>query len=172
MEREFDIVEIGQTEADAVEAFVEGVWAEMPEKDWFAVDKGYVREVLTSGKALAWKAMERGGDAVAAVCIVVVPGLDDENLGLQLRMETSELLRVVHMDIVAVSPCFRGCGLQQRLMQEAESVLCRRGFRHLLCTAHPENVYSCRNMEFLGYRPVWEGLKYGGLPRRIYAKML
>ena len=148
MEKEFDIVEIEQAEADAVEAFVEGVWAEMPEKDWFAVDKGYVREMLTSGKALAWKAVERGGDAVAAVCIVVVPGLDDENLGLQLGM------------------------VQQRLMQEAESVLCCRGFRHLLCTAHPENVYSCRNMERLGYRSVWEGLKYGGLPRRIYAKTL
>lgn len=65
---------------------------------------------------------------------------------------------------------FRGRGLQKKLMEVAEERLELLGFRWLMGTAHPENVYSVHNFQKLGYEIVAEALKYGGFLRYVFCK--
>ena len=58
---------------------------------------------------------------------------------------------MVHMDTSVVHPAYRGQGLQRKMVQTAEKALSGRGEKILLCTVHPENQYSLRNMQTQGY---------------------
>ena len=57
-------------------------------------------------------------------------------------------------------------------MEAAEEQLRSAGFRWLMGTAHPDNVYSVHNFEQLGYKLVTKALKYGGLARYIFCKKI
>lgn len=81
-------------------------------------------------------------------------------------------LWVAHMEIAMVRSAYRGNGLQKKLMEAAEEQLRSAGFRWLMGTAHPDNVYSVHNFEQLGYKLVTKALKYGGLPRYIFCKKI
>ena len=87
-------------------------------------------------------------------------------------MDESQLSLVAHMEIAMVRSSYRGNGLQKKLMEAAEEQLRSAGFRWLMGTAHPDNVYSVHNFEQLGYKPVTKALKYGGLPRYIFCKKI
>ena len=75
-------------------------------------------------------------------------------------------------EIAMVRSAYRGNGLQKELMEAAEEQLRSAGFRWLMGTAHPDNVYSVHNFEQLGYKLVTKALKYGGLPRYIFCKKI
>ena len=98
--------------------------------------------------------------------------LGDENLGSYLEPDDSQLSLVAHMEIAMVRSSYRGNGLQKKLMEAAEEQLRSAGFRWLMGTAHPDNVYSVHNFEQLGYKLVTKALKYGGLPRYIFCKKI
>ena len=81
-------------------------------------------------------------------------------------------LRVAHMDTAAVLPQYRGHQLQYRLMQAAEADLRALGFRYLMGTIHPDNIYSMNNGLKQGYRIIGEKIKHGGKRRAILMKEL
>ena len=85
-------------------------------------------------------------------------------------LKEKDLERVAHMEIAMVDKKFRGRGLQKKLMEVAEDRLELLGFRWLMGTAHPENVYSVHNFQKLGYEIVAEALKYGGFLRYVFCK--
>ena len=143
------------------------VWQQVPDKAWFAVDEdGYLDTVCRDGHTLIWGAF--CSERLAAVLIVVLPETD-RYLDAWLP---DAALPVAYMDIVAVSPDFRGHRLQQRLMQEAEPELKAQGIAYLQCTVHPENIYSRKNIRALGYEELAEVSLYGGSPRVVMGKRL
>ena len=128
--------------------FTHDVRDAMPETAWFALDPDEeMRELTAAGDMEFW--MAELGSRLAAVFSIIRPGLRDFNLGYELGLTESELLRVTHMDTAAVHPDFRGRGLQRRMMAQAERELTGR---ILLCTIHPDNRYSLENALKLGYR--------------------
>lgn len=154
-------------EAPQVIRLVQDVWQQVAEKSWFAVDEeGYLDAVCRDKQTLLWGAFN--GEHLAAVLVVVIPE-SDRYLDAWLPDAS---LSVAYMDIVAVSPDFRGHRLQQRLMSEAESELKSQGIVYLQCTVHPENIYSRNNIRALGYEELAEALLYGGSPRVILGKRL
>lgn len=168
---EFIIRKTKENEAESIAHFIKNVWLDMPQKGWFAVeDTEYIQQILADKNNLVLQAIEKEKAQQAGVFVAVVPALHTDNLGHDLGFSKKQLLKVVHMDIVAVSSHFRGKGLQNLLLNEAERILQAQGFGYLLCTVHPENIYSCRNIEKLGYSLMRKVLKYGGLPRNIYLK--
>lgn len=168
---EFIIRKAEEKEAESIARFIKNVWLDMPQKSWFAVeDTGYIRQVLADKNNLVLQAIEKEKTQRAGVFVAVVPALHADNLGRDLGFSDHQLLQVAHMDIVAVSADFRGKDLQNLLFNEAEKILQAQGFGYLLCTVHPENSYSCRNIEKRGYSLMRQVLKYGGLPRNIYLK--
>lgn len=106
----------------------------------------------------------------AGLFTTIFPGLGEENLGRDLGFSDEDLMKSAHMETVIIAPEYRGHHLQARLMAKAEEDLKSAGYKHLLCTIHPENPYSLNNALSLGYKVEKLVEKYGGLPRNILLK--
>ena len=151
----FSISQIEPSDLPTVLDCMNEIYRELPEKSWFSMDEreDLIRYMTVSGFGLKAEA-------------------GDENLGSYLEPDDSQLSLVAHMEIAMVRSAYRGNGLQKKLMETAEEQLRSAGFRWLMGTAHPDNVYSVHNFEQLGYKLVTKALKYGGLPRYIFCKKI
>ena len=105
-----------------------------------------------------------------AMFFVILPGAHPDNLGYDLGMEEEKLKLCAMMDTAAVLPEFRGHYLQYKMMQHAEGDLRQIGYRYLLCTVHPENVFSRSNVMKQGHQKMLTKEKYGGFLRDIWMK--
>ena len=134
----------------------------MPNKEWFFLDPPEdIREMMANGSMKLWVAMD--GERLAGAFDILIPGLGEYNYGYDLDFTEEELLRVVNMDSAAVHPDYRGMGLQKRLMQEAEKYIRAAGGQILLCTVHPDNLYSLNNVLNQGYVIMMKKEKYGSV---------
>ena len=164
---------------------IKEVWAKMPTPEWFAMDSDEeIREYFTSGRSWLYVAKARTSDEsifyndardfdcpeFAGLFTTIFPELGPENLGRDLDFSDEDLMKSAHMETVVIAPEYRGHHLQARLMAKAEEDLKMAGYKHLLCTIHPENPYSMNNTLSLGYKVEKLVEKYGGLPRNILLK--
>ena len=74
------------------------------------------------------------------------------------------------MDSAVVGNAYRGNGLQGLMLDAAENFLNLEEYYYLMCTIHPDNQFSRRNMENHGYEVKKIALCYGGLSRCILLK--
>ncbi|OPJ58265.1 hypothetical protein [Clostridium oryzae] len=109
---------------------------------------------------------------LAAYFIVVIPGSDKCNLGLEIGISGDELLKVIHYDTVAVSPEFRGNNLQEQIGKLIESKAKNLGFKYICATVSPMNKYSLSNVIKLGYSIKKEKKMYGNKDRYIVCKRI
>ena len=134
----------------------------MTNPEWFFLDPPEeVRAFLKAGVMELWVAMD--GDRMAGVFDILHPGLDAYNYGYDLGLSEDELLRVVQMDTAAVHPDYRGRGLQKKLMETAEAEIRKEPRRILLCTVHPDNIFSLNNVLKQGYTVEKRVEKYGSI---------
>ena len=159
------------TKADGLElkAVMEQAVAVLPQKDWYVADdidflerhieeEGYILKGIVEQK-------------IVAFLVVRYPKLAEDNLGYYLPNITQEqLLKVAHMESVAVLPKFRGYKFQKQLLEMAEQIEENKDTIYLMATVHPENIYSKRNFEQQGYSCLLETKKYGGLKRCVLLK--
>ncbi len=135
---------------DDVLKFLQKIQDGMRNKDWFYLDPPeMIRLYMSSGIMDLWLALD--DNRIVGMFYTLIPGLEDCNYGYDLDLCEEELLRVIHMDTVAVHPDYRGLGLHRRLMALAEEELRSGGWRILLCTVHPDNQYSLNNVLHRGY---------------------
>ena len=140
--------------------FLNDVKAGMEHKVWFYLDPPEeVWRMMTDGSMELWVAMD--GERMAAAFTILHPGRAFCNYGYDLGLPDEELLQVVHMDTSAVHADYRGMGLQRKMVGIAEEKLSGQGRRILLCTVHPENRYSLKNMCQQGYEIQKCVAKYG-----------
>lgn len=111
-------------------------------------------------------------DRLIAYGALIFPGFDNENLGYDLKLEKEELLKVAHLDSVAVHPDYRGNKLQYQLICLLEKIAIEKGYRHLYSTVSPTNKYSINNLLKLGLEIKIEKEKYDGKIRLILYKSL
>lgn len=134
----------------------------MPHKEWFYLDPPEeVREMMADGTMQLWVAMD--GNRMAGAFDILIPGTQEFNYGYDLDFGEEALLRVINMDTAAVHPDYRGQGLQRQLMQTAEKEISKMGSRILLCTVHPGNSFSLKNVLEQGYTIQKELPKYGSV---------
>lgn len=185
---EFIIEKVTNLSPDIVDITIrkiKEVWAKMPHSDWFAMDSdGEIIDYFKKGRSELYIAKEKTSDnpefynnpkdldcpEFAGLFTTLLPGLGQENLGRDLGFTDEELMKSAHMETVIILPKYRGHHLQARLMSRAEEDLKKSGYRHLLCTIHPDNPYSLNNALSLGYKVEKTVEKYGGLPRNILLK--
>lgn len=179
------ILQRGAGNDSAVSALIRQVWEELPDKDWFAIDEpGYLSHILGLQSTLVFEArtltseltnepLDEPTDELAAVCVLVEPETEEESLAPYAEIPRCEWHRVMHVDIAATLPAYRGHSLQSRLMDYAACFLrIRKDTKFLMATVHPNNVPSRRSMEKLGYTCVAQTTLYGGLPRCVSCKRL
>ena len=116
--------------------------------------------------------MAKKNGQTAAIMIVRIPGLAEDNLGEYLKISREEMKRVAHLEIAVVVPEYQGYGLQYELFCQSEAIVKNKQMRYLMATVHPDNIYSFRNMEKLGKKAVLETKKYGGKRRYVMSKTL
>lgn len=80
--------------------------------------------------------------------------------------------QVAHVDIGAVLPRYRGYGLLELLLIEAEMQLRANEPQRTTyyATVHPENGASVRSFEFSGYRAIDQVVIHGSYPRILFRK--
>lgn len=195
------ILQRGAGNDSAVSALIRQVWEELPDKDWFAIDEpGYLSHILGLQSTLVFEArtltselsdkpteepineltseltnepVDEPTDELAAICVLVEPETEEESLAPYAEIPRCEWHRVMHVDIAATLPAYRGHSLQSRLMDYAACFLrIRKDTKFLMATVHPNNVPSRRSMEKLGYTCVAQATLYGGLPRCVSCKRL
>lgn len=134
----------------------------MAQPEWFFLDPDEdVRDMMSDGRMHLITVID--GEKLAGAFDWIAPGLGEFNYGYDLGLTDEELLTVANMDSVAVRPEYRGLGLHRRLQAAAEEDAISAGFKILLCTIHPDNVYSLRNALQLGYTIAAKLPKYGSV---------
>lgn len=142
----------------------------VPVKEWFeAEDEEFLaKHIREEGFTL----LAKKNGQTAAIMIVRIPGLAEDNLGEYLKISREEMKRVAHLEIAVVVPEYQGYGLQYELFCQSEAIVKNKQMRYLMATVHPDNIYSFRNMEKLGMKAVLETKKYGGKRRYVMSKTL
>lgn len=165
-------------EADASEIYdvMKQVYEALEDKSLFICDDlNFIQEHI-SGRGFIVVACEQGGDGgsekIVGSLIIRYPMMDEDNLGVELGLETEELLRVAHMESAVVLPQYRGMQLQGRMLAYAEQHLDKPKICYCMATVSPDNPASYRTLEQAGYRIVTTKEKYGGVLRRVYAKRI
>ena len=171
----FMALEIGVDLADVgdvpeIARIMDEAYRQMECKDWFCTDDAPFLERHVRDEGFILKAAAE--DVIAGFLVVRYPGSAPDNLGIYLGLSDDDLGLTAHMESAAVQSSYRGHGIQKRLMEEAESLLRRQGYRYLMGTAHPDNIYSVNNFLRLGYEVAGEDMKYGGLPRYIFCRRI
>ena len=167
------VIEIRKGTERDTEQFIElmaFVRQSMEHKEWLYLDPpNVVRENMRDGTMSLWAAEDKG--RIVAAFDSLYPALKPFNYGYTLGFAQDKLLRVVNMDTAVVHPDYRGFGLQRRLMQEAELEFASTGNRILLCTVHPENLFSLGNVLRQGYAICRTVPMYGSV-RHVLSKTI
>ena len=152
----------GLEDLDSFLTLIRETKAAMEQQDWFFLDpEEEIRDLMERRAMELWVAMDSG--RMAGAFSLIHPGLEPFNYGFDLGFPEAMLRRVVHMDTVAVHPHYRGRGLMGRLMEVMEGELAKVPGRILICTIHPDNVYSLNNVRRRGYSVAGEKAKYGSV---------
>ncbi len=164
------IIRVGRERLREAYEIVNKVDQGMNVPEWFVAEPYEEFDFwMKKERGLLYLAVDEEGKA-GAMFFVILPGTHPDNLGYDLGMEEEKLKLCAMMDTAAVLPEFRGHYLQYKMMQHAEGDLRQMGYRYLLCTVHPENVFSRSNVMKQGYQKMLTKEKYGGFLRDIWMK--
>ena len=110
------------------------------------------------------------GDLLVAIGMLYVPQCIEEDhfhdLGLQGDYKSA------NQKLFLVRDRYRGLGLQRTLIREVEKTAIARGYNLLCTTVAPNNDFSINNFLKEGYVYAKTEMKYGGLVRNLYYKVL
>ena len=110
------------------------------------------------------------GDLLVAIGMLYVPQCIEEDhfhdLGLQGDYKSA------NQKLFLVRDRYRGLGLQRTLIREVEKTAIARGYNLLCTTVAPNNNFSINNFLKEGYVYAKTEMKYGGLVRNLYYKVL
>lgn len=158
-------------DAEQIHALMRYVYEGLEDKSLYVCDDlAFVRSHIAEHGFAVMACAKEGQLAAALICRY--PMEAEDNLGRELGLSGSELLRVMHMESAVAAPAYRGNGLQCQMIRYAERHIDAAGIHYLMATTAPDNPPSCRSLEKCGYTPVKTVEKYGGLTRRIYCKQV
>lgn len=107
---------------------------------------------------------------LVAIGMLYVPQCIEEDHFHDLGLQGD--FRSANQKLFLVREGYRGLGLQQRLIREVEKIAIERGFNLLCTTVAPNNAFSINNFQKEGYVYAKTEMKYGGLERNLYYKIL
>lgn len=106
---------------------------------------------------------------LVAIGILYVPQVEDEDLSHYVE---NAVFPAANQKLYLVDAAYRGQGLQRKIIRLIEDIARQRSFAMLCTTIAPHNQFSINNFLAEGYVYSTTVMKYGGLERSIYYKML
>lgn len=115
-------------------------------------------------------ALERGGkifgvfneeQRLISYRFISFPNASDKNMGREIGLQENELSEVVHLETTLVHPDYRGNQLQKKTLEVAVKYIEALGYRHLICTVSPYNIFSLTNIIDSGLQIKALKKKYG-----------
>jgi GNAT superfamily N-acetyltransferase len=110
------------------------------------------------------------GETLIAIGMLYVPQCLEEDHFHDLDLPGS--YKSANQKLFLVREGYRGLGLQRQLIREVESISIARGYNLLCTTVAPNNIFSINNFLKEGYVYAKTEMKYGGLMRNLYYKIL
>lgn len=110
------------------------------------------------------------GDLLVAIGMLYVPQCIEEDHFHDLDLQGD--YKSANQKLFLVRDRYRGLGLQRRLIREVEKTAAARGYNLLCTTVAPNNDFSINNFLKEGYVYAKTEMKYGGLVRNLYYKVL
>ena len=110
------------------------------------------------------------GNLLVAIGMLYVPQCIEEDHFHDLGLQGD--FRSANQKLFLVRNGYRGQGLQRKLIREVEKIAIERGFNLLCTTVAPNNAFSINNFLIEGYVYAKTEMKYGGLERNLYYKIL
>lgn len=110
------------------------------------------------------------GDTLIAIGMLYVPQCLEEDHFHDLDLPGS--YKSANQKLFLVREGYRGLGLQRQLIREVESIAIARGYNLLCTTVAPNNIFSINNFLKEGYVYAKTEMKYSGLVRNLYYKIL
>lgn len=110
------------------------------------------------------------GDLLVAIGMLYVPQYIEEDHFHDLDLQGD--YKSANQKLFLVRDRYRGLGLQRRLIREVEKTAIARGYNLLCTTVAPNNDFSINNFLKEGYVYAKTEMKYGGLVRNLYYKVL
>lgn len=90
-------------------------------------------------------------DELIAFRTISFPGNSTSNLGRELNLVSSQLLKVVHLESTVVHPLYRGNRLQARILVPSLNYIKESGYEHVLVTISPYNYPSLSTIMKAGF---------------------
>ena len=109
-------------------------------------------------------------DLLVAIGMLYVPQCVEEDHFHDLDLHGD--YKSANQKLFLVRGGYRGLGLQRKLIREVEKIALARGYNLLCTTVAPNNDFSINNFLKEGYRYAKTEMKYGGLVRNLYYKVL
>ena len=110
------------------------------------------------------------GDLLVAIGMLYVPQCIEEDHFHDLDLQGD--YKSANQKLFLVRDRYRGLGLQRTLIREVEKTAIARGYNLLCTTVAPNNDFSINNFLREGYVYAKTEMKYGGLVRNLYYKVL
>lgn len=131
------------------------VAANLPCPEIFVLhDEIYFQEIFRHERSVIGVTTDEG---LVAYSIIRIPVLAEDNLGRDINLPEEMLIKVAHLQAMAVHPAYRGNGLQRKLTSAHLRVIKDLGCEHACCTVSPKNPISIAN--YLSCGLVIEGLR-------------
>jgi ribosomal protein S18 acetylase RimI-like enzyme len=99
--------------------------------------------------------------------IASFPGLDEENLGVDIGIKQEELLQVAQVGPLAVHPDHRKRGLFSKLLEKHLQVIEEMGYKHICATVAPANYPSIKGFIDNGFAIKQLKMKFNNLLRYV-----
>jgi ribosomal protein S18 acetylase RimI-like enzyme len=111
----------------------------LPSREIFILhDEEYFRRIFSLRRSVIGIICE--GELIG-YSFILIPGLRDdglcENLGIDLDLPVDELLKVAHLQGLAVHPAYRGNGLQRMMAAAHLKMIAEMGYVHACSTVSP-----------------------------------
>lgn len=146
----YKIVQLGPEYIDEVVAMQKRIHMKMLKKNWFVCDNAEdIEKMLAGGGAMFGVLNSR--DEFIASRYVSTPGASEYNLANELNLDV-DLNKVMVLESTVVDPDYRGNRLQSMMLNIAHQHAEETGYRHLVSTVSPENIYSLYNVMSLGLK--------------------
>ncbi|MBL5770927.1 GNAT family N-acetyltransferase [Heyndrickxia sporothermodurans] len=129
-------------------------------------------EYILDGKGLMVGAFVN--EQLIAFRALLIPVIDSEHLGYDIRLAEEELSSVVYQEISIVHPQYRGNHLQQILAKIIMNELSKLNgkYSYICCTVAPFNIPSLKDKFSQGMEIASLKEKYGGRLRYVFVKKL